>query len=101
MRPVPPLLCGVMALAAPAFAADAGSRLTCEQIYAVAQTSVRYRDQGHALSQVLAALDGDAIRNKLDGAQFALLRNAVSVVYLGNATPEEVALECMRIQGRD
>ncbi len=101
MPPVPLLLCGVMALASPAFAADAGAKLTCEQIYAVAQTSVRYRDQGHALSQVLAALEVDTIKNKLDGAQFALLRNAVSVVYLGNATPEEVALECMRVQGRD
>lgn len=98
MPPVLLLLCGVMA---PAFAADAGAKLTCEQIYAVAQTSVRYRDQGHALSQVLAALEADSVKNKLDGAQFALLRNAVSVVYLGNATPEEVALECMRVQGRD
>lgn len=84
-----------------ALAADVGTALTCEQIYAVVQTAVRYRDQGHALAQVLAVLEGGDVRNRLDGAQFALLRDAVSIAYLGNATPEEIALECVRARGRN
>lgn len=90
-----------MALPGRGLAADTGTTLTCEQIYAVVQAAVRYRDQGHALAQVLSVLEGGDVRNRLDGAQFALLRNAVSVAYMGNATPEEIALECVRARGRD
>lgn len=90
-----------MALPSRGLAADAGTTLTCEQIFAVAQTAIRYRDQGHALAQVLAALDGSDVKQRLDDAQVALLRNAVSIAYLGNATPEEIALECVRTRGRN
>lgn len=94
---------GLLAMTLPghASAADAGAVLTCEQIYAVAQTAIRYRDQGHALAQVLSVLGAGDVRDKLDGAQFALLSNAVSIAYLGHATPEEIALECVRARGRN
>lgn len=83
-------------LCAPALAADAVSALTCEQLYAVAQASVRYRDQGLALDRVLAVLEHADARSKLDGRQMQVLRDVVSVAYLGNATPEEIALVCVR-----
>lgn len=101
LRSVPLVLCGIAAFAAEALAAGGGAKLTCEQIFAVAQSSVRFRDQGQALAQVLAVFDGDDVKSKFDGAQIALLRDAVSVVYLGNATPEEIALECVRTRGRN
>jgi hypothetical protein len=95
------ILCGIAPFSGDAFPAQADATLTCEQVYAVAQSSVRFRDQGLALAQVLAVLDGNDIRSKFGGAQIALLRDAVSLAYLGNATPEEIALECVRARGRN
>jgi len=76
--------------------ADAGAALTCEQVYAVSQASVRYRDQGHALHQVLAALREVEVENKLSAIELKLLHNAVAIAYLGQASPEEIALECVQ-----
>lgn len=76
--------------------ADAEAALTCEQVYAVSQASVRYRDQGHALHQVLAALREVEAENKLSAIELQLLHNAVSIAYLGHASPEEIALECVQ-----
>jgi hypothetical protein len=101
MRAVRLFLWGLVMLPLQAVAADAGARLTCEQIYAVAQSSLGYRDQGHALAQVLAALEGGDIRRRFDDTQVEALRSAVSAAYLGTATPEEIALDCLRRRGRD
>ncbi len=76
--------------------ADAWAALTCEQVYAVSQASVRYRDQGHALHQVLAALKDVEVQNKLSAIELELLHKAVSIAYLGQASPEEIALECVQ-----
>lgn len=78
--------------------AAAGGALTCEQIYAVAQATVRYRDQGHSLDQVLGGLRGLEDQNKLSAQEVEVLRRAVSVSYMGTAAPEEIALDC--VQGR-
>lgn len=79
-------------------AGAADGALTCEQIYAVAQAAVRYRDQGLSLDQVLGGLRGLEAQNKLSAQEVEVLRRAVSVSYMGNAAPEEIALDC--VQGR-
>lgn len=73
--------------------------LSCEQLYVVLQATVRYRDQGYTLTQVLSALDNIQAEHKLTGAEVAALRNAVSATYLGHTSPEEVALECVSARG--
>lgn len=77
-------------------AAVAEGTLTCEQIFAVAQASVRFRDQGHSLDRVLDGLREVDAQRRLSASEMSLLRNAVSIAYLGNASPEEIALQCVR-----
>lgn len=79
-----------------AVAAQAPVGLTCEQVYAVAQASVRYRDQGYPLARVLASLQDVEKQNRLDEPQIEVLRRAVSAAYLGHATPEEIGLVCVQ-----
>ncbi len=82
-----------------AWSAPSAAALTCEHIFAIAQSVVRYRDQGHALGQVLDALKGVETEGKLTPAETEVLRQSISLVYLGQASPEEIALEC--VQARD
>ena len=80
-------------------AAEPATGLTCEQIYAVAQTAVRYRDQGYTLNQVLAELKGVNAEGKLTAAELNTLHTALSLAYLGTASPKEIALECISVRG--
>ncbi|RPI45978.1 MAG: hypothetical protein EHM59_08675 [Betaproteobacteria bacterium] len=73
----------------------ASAALTCEQLFAVVQEAVRYRDQGYSLSQVLTALKGVEAENKLTKAELDLLHKSVSASYLSQASPEEITLECV------
>lgn len=79
-----------------AVAAQTPMVLTCEQVYAVAQASVRYRDQGYPLARVLESLQDVEKQNRLDEPQMQVLRSAVSAAYLGHATPEEIGLLCVQ-----
>jgi hypothetical protein len=82
-----------------AFAAmPAMAALSCEQIFAITQAAVKYRDQGYSLKQVLAALKDVEAENKLTAAEMTALTNAVTATYLGQLSPEEVALECIKVR---
>jgi len=76
---------------APAYAA-----LTCEQLFAVVQAAVRYRDEGYSLSQVLAAVKDVQTEHQLTKQEMELLNKSVSATYLSQATPEEIMLECVK-----
>ena len=80
-------------------AAEPESGLTCEQLFAASEAAVRYRDEGYSLAQVLGALKGVQAEGKLTAAELETLRRAVTLAYLGNATPKEIAFEC--VQARD
>jgi len=73
--------------------------LTCEQLFAITQSAVRYRDQGYSLDQVLGGLKGVDAEGKLTAAELDVLRRSITIVYMSQATPEEVALECVRARG--
>jgi len=79
-------------------AAEPATGLTCEQIFAVAQTAQRYRDQGYTLNQVLAGMNGVNADGKLTAAELDTLRRALTLAYLGNASPEEIAIECISVR---
>jgi hypothetical protein len=81
-------------------AAESPAGLTCEQIFAVAQTALRYRDQGYTLNQVLAEMRGVNAEGKLTAAELDTLRRAITLAYIGNASPEEIALECISVRDR-
>jgi hypothetical protein len=80
-------------------AAEQATGLTCEKIVAVAQTAVRYRDQGYSLEQVLKGLKEVETEGKLSAGEIATLRKTVTAAYLSQATPEEIAVECLRVLG--
>lgn len=80
-------------------AAEPAAGLTCEQLFAAAQTAVQLRDQGHTLAQVLDALKRAQVEAKLSAVEIDTLRRAVTLAYLGNASPKEIAFECVSAQG--
>lgn len=73
--------------------------LTCEQLFAVSQTAVQYRDQGYSLTQVLAGLKSVDAEGKLTPPELEILRRAVTAAYLGHASPKEIAYECVQARG--
>ena len=74
----------------------ARAAFTCEQLYAVLQATVRYRDEGYSLSQVLGALKNVEDEHKLSKPEMDVLQKSVSATYLSQAAPEEVTLECVK-----
>jgi len=72
--------------------------LTCEQVFAIAQSVVRYRDQGYSLDQVLGGLKGIDADGKVTAAELDVLRKSITVVFMSQATPEEVTLECVQVR---
>src|SRR5262245_1383118 len=72
--------------------------LSCEQLFSIAENTVKYRDEGYTLSQVLAALKGLQSELKLTAGEVETLRKTITLAYMGNATPREIALECVEVQ---
>lgn len=87
-----------LAIALLALAAGGGSAsgLTCEQVFVLAQASVQFRDQGHSLEQVLAGLKSADADSKLSAAELEVLRRAVTLAFMGHASPKQIALECVQ-----
>ena len=83
-----------------AVAGEARVELTCEQLFAVVKSALQYRDQGHSLQQVLAGLKSPDIDGKLSQEDVQTLRQAVTAVYLGNVSAEELAVECRETRSR-
>ena len=75
-------------------ASAARAAVTCEQMFAIAESTIQLRDQGASLQQVLAELKSKEVADKLSAEEVQVLRKTVSAVYLGNATAAEVALAC-------
>ena len=86
--------CMVLALGAEAAAAATPAKLSCEQLHAVMESVVQFRDQGYSLQQILNGLKGGEIDGKLSADDVQVLRKAAAAVYLGNASVEEIALAC-------
>ena len=94
-RLVPACALAVAATLANAGAAPAAApTLTCEQMFAIAESALQYRDQGSTLQQVLAGLHDKEISARLSADEVQVLRKTVTAVYLGNATAAEIALAC-------
>ena len=82
------------------FAGEPADGLSCEQLYSLVKSAVQYRDEGYTLAQVLAALKPVQAEGKLTPAEFETVRKAVTMAYLSNAWPEEIARECFEIRGK-
>ena len=94
------LVFALLALAAaPAAGAEPAAGLTCEQLFAITRSTVQHRDQGYSLPQVLAALKTVESEGKLSAMELGTLRRAITLAYLGHASPEEIAIECVNARG--
>jgi hypothetical protein len=89
--------CAAFALAGPVAPAAAG--LSCEQLFAVIESAVQFRDQGYSLQQVLNGLKGGELQAKLSADEIEVLRKSVTAVYLGNASVDEIVLACRQARG--
>jgi len=92
------VVCLALASGTPVMSAEGA--LSCEQLYAVTTSAVEFRDQGYSLQQVLAGLEGKELESKLSAHEVQVLRKAVTAVYLGSASAEEVAAACKQAQSR-
>lgn len=88
-------IAALLTAAIPLLAAEPQPGLTCEQIYDVVKDSARHRNQGQTLDQVLRGLKEIETPQPLTKIEAEALRKAVSLVYMGDAAPEEIALECV------
>jgi hypothetical protein len=89
--------CAAFALSGPVAPAAAG--LSCEQLFAVVESAVQFRDQGYSLQQVLNGLKGGDVEAKLSADEIQVLRKSVTAVYLGNASVDEIVLACREARG--
>ncbi len=73
---------------------SAQAALECGQVIAVAQTTVKLRDDGVSLNAVLREMDTPELRQKLDAKEINLLRQIVRLSFTSEASPHEIAEAC-------
>ena len=76
------------------FAPTADAALNCDQLVAVAQTTLTLRDQGLTLSTVLAEVERSEIRQALDAQEINILRQIVRISFTSEYSPREVLEAC-------
>lgn len=76
------------------FVHAADGALDCEQLLAVAQTSIALRDQGNTLAAVLAEIERGEFGQKLDARELNLLRQIVRTSFTSEYSPREILDSC-------
>jgi hypothetical protein len=93
-------VCALAALACSHGVSAAEVPLACERLFEIARAAREHRDQGYSLDQVLAGLRRPEIEQRLSPGDLDVLRRAVTAAFLGQLTPEEIALACTQARGR-
>jgi hypothetical protein len=78
------------------FCAPALAEMTCEQYGAVAQETVRLRDQGASLSRLLADAERGELKQRLTAHEFGALKDVIRASFNGVLSPVEVVEACMQ-----
>ncbi len=73
---------------------SAQAALECDQVVAVAQTTVTLRDQGSSLSAVLTEIERGDLRQKLNAQELNLLRQIVRLSFTSEASVHEIFEAC-------
>ena len=73
----------------------ARAELTCEQLGAIAQTTVELRNQGNTLNALLAEARRDG-KNKYTEQELVLIGNLIRHSYDSTVSPAEVVEACKR-----
>lgn len=72
----------------------AQAALSCAQLGGIAQTTVRYRDQGYSLSQLLANADELQQGGKLTPREILTVKAVIEESFKDDVNPEEVVETC-------
>jgi hypothetical protein len=76
------------------FSAAAGAEMTCEQYGAIAQQTIRLRDQGASLSRLLADIDRGEMKRRLTAHELTVVKDVVRHSFSGALSAEEVVEAC-------
>ena len=74
--------------------AGARAEMTCEQYGAIAQETVRLRDQGASLSRLLADIERGEMKKRLTEYEFGVLKDVIRASFSGTLSPGEVVEAC-------
>ena len=74
--------------------AAASAEMTCEQYGAIAQQTVRLRDQGASLSRLLADIDRGEMKQRLTPHELNVLKDVVRHSFSGALSPGDVVEAC-------
>ena len=72
----------------------ARAALECDQLVAVAQTTVKLRDGGASLNAVMREIESGDLRQKLDAQELNLLRQIVRISFTSEASVAEIFESC-------
>jgi hypothetical protein len=73
---------------------SASAKLACEQIVAIAQTTVGMRNQGMALNALLADLEKGDMKTKFTAAELDVIQRTIRLAYTGEVSPFEISQSC-------
>lgn len=68
--------------------------LACEQLVAIAQTTVGMRNQGMTLNVLLADLEREDMKSKFTAAELGVIRRTITLAFTGEVSPFEISQSC-------
>ena len=74
--------------------AVARAEMTCEQYGAIAQETLRLRDQGASLSRLLADVDRGGMKQRLTAHELSVVKDVIRHSFSGALSPTEVVEAC-------
>jgi hypothetical protein len=74
--------------------AVARAGMTCEQYGAIAQETLRLRDQGASLSRLLADIDRGEMKQRLTAHELSVVKDVIRHSFSGALSPAEVVEAC-------
>jgi hypothetical protein len=74
--------------------AAARAEMTCEQYGAIAQETIRLRDQGASLSRLLADIDRGEMKQRLTAHELNVVKDVVRHSFSGALSPADVVEAC-------
>lgn len=72
----------------------ANAELACEQLVAIAQTTVGMRNQGAPLNVLLADLEKGDMKTKFTAAELGVIKRTITLTYTGEVSPFEISQSC-------
>ena len=76
--------------------AAARAELTCEQLGAIARTTVELRNQGVSLTRLLVDAERDQMKSRLTEREVEIVKQVIRLSFDGTLSPAEVVEACQQ-----